>query len=198
MTPKTDAGKLLLIPYALLTIPVTVSFLSYTGSILVGLTEILMIFIHKRFKKHKPLKYKSIKETFYLFIFMLLIIFIAIAKVSKYSFFTSYLDALYFFVVTYTTIGFGDITDPADVEEFYGVELMLGLSVVSSLVDSFLGLTSKFELRCGTRQNFLCCTYNEDDINIDPGADVKEESEINENELSQENDVIDIREDRPA
>ena len=143
MTLKTDVGKLLLIPYALLTIPVTVSFLSYTGSILVGLTESLMIFIHKRFKKHKPLKYKSIKETFYLFLFMLLIIAIAIAKVAEYSFFTNYVDAFYFFIVTFTTIGYGDITEPADVEEFYGVELMLGLSVVSSLVDSFIGLTSK-------------------------------------------------------
>lgn len=196
VTPKTDAGKLLLIPYALLTIPIMASFLSYTGSILVGWTESLMVFIHRRFKKHQPLKYKSIKETFYLFILMLLIIFLAIINVSGYSFFSSYLDALYFFVVTFTTIGYGDITDPADTEEFYGVELMFGLSVVSSLVDAFLGLAAKFELRCGRRQNCLCCTYSEDEINVEPSADLNVESEMNEVQQYQEDKIVDIRKEK--
>ena len=162
VTPKTNTGKLVLIPYALIGIPMMLAYLSYIGSVLSDWTDQVMRCIHKIVKGNRPLKYKRLKHCFYLFIGMWLVIVCALLE-FVFSPTLSWLDGLYFYFVTFTTIGFGDIVEPASAIQFYLIKLFLGLSIASGVVDSLLDLRHWIGWGShGGTQKCLCCHYIEE------------------------------------
>ena len=48
VVPLSDAGKLILIPYSLIGIPLMYSFLSIAGSVLTNVNEIIIDFVEKK------------------------------------------------------------------------------------------------------------------------------------------------------
>ena len=144
------------------------SLLSYVGAVVSEWTEIVMYCVHKLIKGDKPLKYKTVKQCFYLFILLWLIIIAFITdllfeiKLSGSDYKISWLDGFYFSFVAYTTIGYGDISDPADAVNFYLYYLILGLAAVSGLSNSCIAAAERLKFRCG-RSKCCCCVYIEDD-----------------------------------
>ena len=170
VTPKTDTGKLLVIPYALVTMPLMLVLMAKVGAIASALTEKLISCINRFFKGSRPIKYKLVKETFFLFVILWLACFAFLLDIAweahalDYQLNTSWLDGLYFSFVTFTTIGFGDITQYADSISFYGFYLVIGLAVVSGLSNSLMALVKKLEFNHGPNSNCCCCfLYVEDE-----------------------------------
>eukprot|EP00112_Aurelia_sp_Birch-Aquarium-sp1_P013034 Seg275.11 transcript_id=Seg275.11/GoldUCD/mRNA.D3Y31 product="Potassium channel subfamily K member 5" protein_id=Seg275.11/GoldUCD/D3Y31 len=164
ITPKTDTGKMLVIVYALITIPMMLSLLGLFGSLISGYAEGLMKCIHKIVKGDRPLRYKYIKKTFYFFIFMVLYTYIPIPGfIYDVTILDSYLNAFYFFFVTFTTVGYGDIVAPAEDASFYATNLLFGLAAVSAVIDSILDLKNKLKFGCKRTNSCCCFHYIEDD-----------------------------------
>lgn len=171
ITPKTVAGKLLVIPYALVAIPITLSFLSYIGINVSQLFTWIMLTVHKCMKGSRPLRHKLIKRCIYLFILFwaaccfTLLDFMFEPKAFRSEGLQRWLDGLYFMFVTYSTIGFGDLTGPANNTQFFkSIWFFFGLAVVSGLFDSLVTLYSNMRLTW-TGGSSVCCCLNigEDD-----------------------------------
>ena len=170
VTPKTNLGKLLVIVYASISMPVALSYLANVGAVVSKFIEWIMLRVHTCVKGDKPLRYKNMKRWLYLFIIFWLV---CLVVVLNYVFVTNafmstgakrWLDGFYFMFVTFTTIGFGDVIGPSFDFSFYISWFFLGLASSSALVDSFMSLMdqTKFSLRA---ENAVCCclTCNEED-----------------------------------
>eukprot|EP00794_Sanderia_malayensis_P015766 gene15766-17357_t len=178
VTPKSDTGKLLVIPYALIGIPAMLSYMAYIGSIISAIVNKLMMWVHRKCKGNTPIKYKSVKRCFYLFVIMWICIICGAAFFASISIFNiSLIDAIYFYFVAFTTIGYGDITSPADSIDFYGLSLVVGLSVLSGLVDSVLTLSQKVKFRFKGLKTCHCCHYEEGDSDADEEVVAVEEGD---------------------
>ncbi len=168
---------MLVIPYALFGIPMVLAYLASIGSIVSKWTTSIMMRMHKLIKGNKPLKYKSLKHCLYMYIAMWVITVLAVLDfVFIPNMLKSWLDGLYFYFVTFTTIGFGDIVGPATDVSFYGVKLFFGLSIISGVVDSFLKLIEHVEIDVTCKS--CSCRYTEEDNQDD--ANVENEQAIND------------------
>ena len=177
ITPKSVTGKMLLIPYALLTIPMMLTYLAFIGSMVSKWAEEVMFLVHRCIKGDKPLRYKLLKRSLYLFLAFWIVSVIAMANygTAPTAFESTgamrWLDGFYFMLVTFTTIGFGDLTGPADDIGFFTWYFAVGLAVISGFMDSMVSLTDrvKFSLRGGKR--CFCIHYVADDDEIEPKDD---------------------------
>ena len=169
VTPKSSLGKLLTIPYALISIPVVLSHLAFVGSMVSKFIEWIMLRVHKCIKGNKPLRCKALKRCFYLYILLFLISFIMLnTYVHTPNMFESrgamrWLNGFYFIFVTYTTVGFGDINGPADDHKFYTNWFFIGLAVASGLFDSLVSLINEINFDIHADNAICCCiTCNEE------------------------------------
>ena len=170
VTPKSSLGRLLTIPYALLSMPVVLSYLALVGSLISKFVEWIMMHVHRCIKGDKPLRYKHVKRCIYLFILFWLFSLLAVnSYVYNPLMFQSsgamrWLDGLYFIFVTYTTVGFGDITGPAYDVSFYTNWFFPGLALASGLIDSIVSLIDSFNFSSRTDGVSCCCiTCNQED-----------------------------------
>ncbi len=108
-----------------------------------------------------------------------IIIIAVIGVVFKPDMLQSWLDGIYFYFVTFTTIGFGDIIGPSAELDFYGINLFFGLSIISGVVDSFLNLTEHIQIDVTCKG--LSCRYIEDDNEEE--IDAQEEPAIEDTAL---------------
>ena len=170
---------MLVIVYALITIPMMLSFLGFIGSIISGYAECLMKCIHKMLKGDRPLRYKYIKKTFYFFIFMILYTYIPIPGfVHDVTVVDSYLNAFYFFFVTFTTVGYGDIVAPAEDVSFYATNLGFGLAAVSAVIDSILELRNNLKFGCKRTNNCCYFHYMEDEEEQNDGEVAEPKTDV--------------------
>ena len=140
------------------------SFLGFIGSIISGYAEGLMNCVHKMLKGDTPIRYKYIKKIFYFFIFMIFYTYVPIpGLMGDVTILDSYLNAFYFFFVTFTTVGYGDIVAPAEQIGFYTNNLGFGLAAVSAVIDSILELRNKLNFGCKGTNNCCCFHYIEDE-----------------------------------
>ena len=170
VTPKTNLGKLLVIVFASISMPVVLSYLAQVGAMISKFIEWIMLRVHKCVKGNKPLRYKQIKRWFYLFIiFWMVCFFVVLNYVFVATAFMStgakrWLDGFYFMFVTFTTVGFGDVIGPSYDLNFYVSWFFIGLASSSALVDSLISLMDQtnFSLRA---ENAICycLTFNEED-----------------------------------
>lgn len=169
ITPKSDVGKLLVIPYALITIPLMLSYLALVGSIVSSWVECAMRLVHRCIKGDKPQRYAHLKRCTCLFIaFWILGAVILSSYISGSYYFSSqgalkWLDGFYFVFITFTTIGFGDITGPANDVGFFTWRFAVGLAIISGFIDTFMAASERLNFSFRRRTNFCCIHYKEDD-----------------------------------
>lgn len=184
ITPKSVAGKMLLIPYALITIPLMLSFLAYVGSLVSRWTEAAMQCVHKLVKGEKPLHYKPLKRCFYLFLaFWIVSLILLLDYVFKPEMFESqgsarWLDGFYFMFVTFTTIGFGDITGPANDVKFFMLTFVFGLVMISGFLDSFMSLSGRIEFSLTGNSGCCCLHYTDDEDGVLSSGDADVEQRV--------------------
>ncbi|XP_065068475.1 potassium channel subfamily K member 5-like [Rhopilema esculentum] len=169
VTPRTTTGKLLTIPYALVTIPAMLSFLAYVGSVVSSWVENLMLCVHRLIKGNKPLRYKLVKRVIYMYIVVWIAGLLFAADFIFNSLYfqassqESWINALYFAFVTFSTIGFGDISEPANDSKFYGLTLIVGLASFSGFADSILAASSRVKFGFKKNYTFYFFHYIEDE-----------------------------------
>ena len=112
ITPQTPAGQILCIFVSLLGIPITLLALKSIGELIAkGINEIVTKFEKKILKKSEP---KYVKPKSAVILSMLVVLLIAInsfaitARLTDWTF----IEGVYFWFVTFTTIGFGDYVLP--------------------------------------------------------------------------------------
>ena len=180
VTAKTAVGKLLVIPYALVTIPLMLSFLAFVGSLISKWADAALLLVHKCTKSKKPLRYKEVKRCFCLFITFWVVSmivmsgYIGIPNAFKSTGAMRWLDGMYFLFVTFSTIGFGDMSGPAQDPSFFMWNFAVGLAAMSGFTDSFISLISSIEFtsRHGTRHYCVRCDDgggSGDDVEDDNG-----------------------------
>ena len=171
---------MLVIPYALITMPLMLSLLAYVGALVSEWIEKLMHCVHRIVNGSKPLRYKLIIQ------FPLLLIILFVTMLSLYTDLAtefkldgikplSLLDGLYFTFVTFTTIGYGDMPEFANGVTFYSFHLIVGLSAVSGLSTILIALAEKFRCRTGS---ICCCVYVEDELANVTEPDVRNVAEV--------------------
>ena len=160
VTPKTKLGKMLVIPYALVTIPLMLTLLASFGTIASSWAEGIMLLVHRITRGNKPLRYRLIKRCFYLYIVVWIAsaFFYSVAASSPYV-----LDTFYFIQVTFSTIGFGDIEGPANKIDFYVYWLIFGLAAFSGFADSVLAAAPRVKFGVKRGNASFCFRYIEDE-----------------------------------
>ena len=139
-------------------------FLAYIGQLLSQLcVKIVEIFsCSRRHDGQYEIKYKEFKS--FAIMFLLLWLFILFEALQSAYFPQSqtgklrFLDGIYFYFVSFTTIGYGDITSPMD-ETMFEIRLYIGLSLMSGVVSSALEFYQKFSERRerAARKKKCCC-----------------------------------------
>jgi len=170
VTAKTSVGRLLVIPYALVTIPLMMWFLRFVGSLISKWAESTMLLVHRCIKGDKPMRHKLLKRCMYTFItFWILCVIVMGQNISAQTSFKStgamrWLDGFYFLLVTFSTVGFGDITGPAQNPVFFLWNFVAGLAAVSGFTDSFLSLIDRIEFTSKQHCPYCCIQYKADDV----------------------------------
>ena len=177
MTAKTSVGRLLLIPYALVTIPLMMWFLKFVGSLISKWAESTILLFHRCIKGDKPMRHKLLKRCMYTFLtFWVLCVIVMAENIAGPTSFKStgamrWLDGFYFLLVTFSTVGFGDITGPAQNPAFFMWNFVVGLAAASGFTDSFLSLIDRVEFASKQHCPYCCIQYKADDFDEHVGID---------------------------
>ena len=140
--PKTDKGKLFYIFFSILGIVLMMSLLRSCGKILMKANKKVYtvvrrgVFYNRKYASDELMSVVTIVVMFLLF--MLLVVWHdkSISEVRNWSL----VDTFYFWLVTFTTVGFGDVHFPLEVEIEHFYELLLyrvfGLSFLAAIIES--------------------------------------------------------------
>lgn len=144
MTPKTDTGRIVLIFYALIGIPLNLWTLKVMGDTITGLlTELVTKFEHTVLRRveERRVKLKVVAAMAILNVAVLLLGGVMYMVSEQWS----YIEGIYYCFIVYSTIGFGDLV-PSEGRELTSdqifmmfvraLNLMIGLSLLSSLLSS--------------------------------------------------------------
>ena len=142
VTPKTDKGRLFYIFFSVVGIALMMSLLKSCGCILTGLNKQVYHVIKRHvFRTHDVVSDELMSVllmTSFFFLFMLLVVWHdqKIAEVKG----ESRIDCFYFWIVTFTTVGFGDVILPLHVEMDHVYEMLFyrlfGLSFLAGIIES--------------------------------------------------------------
>ena len=136
---------MILLPFALFGIPLALQTYTIAGRLLLKMVKRFIHYIERRLFKVVTVTYLELK-TLLLTAFILLITMLLAGFYATLENFhgLSFIDGLYFWFVSLTTIGYGDITTPAEryfqnpyMIIFDDIFTVLGLGVVAATVDSF-------------------------------------------------------------
>ena len=147
MTPKTDAGRIVLIFYALIGIPLNLWTLKVMGDAITALLTSLVTKFEKkvlRMVEEKRVKLKVVAAMAVINIAVLLLGGVMYMVSEKWTF----IEGVYYCFIVYSTIGFGDLV-PNEGHHFSSsneifmmfvraMNLMIGLSLLSSLLSSII------------------------------------------------------------
>ena len=140
--PKTDGGKLFYILFSVIGIVLMMTLLRSCGKIIVATNRKFYTLIRRRLcgrKEYVSDQMTSVVSMCFMFlVFMLLVVWHdkSIGAVENWS----WTDTFYFWLVTFTTVGFGDLHFPLEVEISHFHELVLyrvfGLSFLAGIIES--------------------------------------------------------------
>eukprot|EP00111_Clytia_hemisphaerica_P003038 TCONS_00008633-protein len=141
VSPKTDNGRFFYMIFSLFGIPLVVSVLTACGGIIKAINKRFFKFLNRCCFKEKPVISESLMTT--ISIFILFIGYVAIgcllcAGLNNLTLF----ESIYFWIVTFSTVGFGDITTPLTVQVDWAIPLMayriFGLAMLAGVIDSLI------------------------------------------------------------
>ena len=147
MTPKTDAGRIILIFYALVGIPLNLWTLKVMGDVFTSLLTNLVSKFEKTVLRRQELKHIKLKVVAGMAALNITVLLLG-GLMYKVSENWSYIEGIYYCFIVYSTIGFGDLV-PNEGHEFSsqkevfmmfvrGFNLIIGLSLLSSLLSSII------------------------------------------------------------
>ena len=140
--PQTDEGKLFYIMFSLVGIVLMMTLLRSCGKIIMAINKSFYTFIRDRLFRGKEyisdpmISVLSLSIIF--LVFMVLVVWHDknIGEVENWS----WINTFYFWLVTFTTVGFGDVHFPLEVEIDHFYELVLyrvfGLSFLAGIIES--------------------------------------------------------------
>ena len=133
--PVTWEGKLFFIFYALIAIPMMLILLATCGDLLTSLNKKF----YKTITRPCPALNQRLSplslSTLTMIILMIGYVHIAVGTTMLENDW-SYIDALYFWMVTLTTVGFGDLNLPLEEQGIYFPYRVVGLALLAGVVDS--------------------------------------------------------------
>ena len=133
--PVTWEGKLFFIFYALFTISMVIVVLAKCGDILTSINNILCNALLKFFPKMKEKVSSEALNTVLMLLMNILYLHIGVGlKMTENGW--SYIDSIYFQVVTFTTVGFGDQLLPYKRQNELMPYRLVGLSLVAGFIDA--------------------------------------------------------------
>lgn len=108
ITPQTPAGQMLCIFISFIGIPMTLLALKSAGELIAKLVNIIVTLIDKKIRKRAEPKQVEIKSAVILFSIMVVSL-LVLTCLSKIYWDLTLVKGLYFWFITLTTVGFGDI-----------------------------------------------------------------------------------------
>ena len=137
ITPVTDGGKLFTIFFALFGIPIAILVLSTVGEEILNCQKYIIRKIETEWLKKQEVSYLEVKcllTSFTTIVFIILAVAIFSFKHQKDW---TFLDSLYCWFITFTTVGFGDFIPGHGVHDVsrilaYALYSMLGLCAMSN------------------------------------------------------------------
>ena len=140
--PVTDYGKIFVICFSIVGIALMMTLLKSCGEIITALNEWAYT-IMKRYVLYNKLllsdELMAVISNTVLYVFFMVLVVWHDAEIDEGINWSS-VDCLYFWIVTFTTVGFGDKNFPLDVEIDHLYELLFlrvfGLSFIAGIIDS--------------------------------------------------------------
>ena len=140
--PKTDEGKLFYIFFSIVGIVLMMTLLRSCGKILMVVNKKVytvirrIIFNNRKYASDELMSVVTISVMFLVFMVSVVLHDKSINEVKDWSM----VDTFYFWLVTFTTVGFGDMHFPLKVEVEHFTELLLyrlsGLSFLAAIIES--------------------------------------------------------------
>ena len=136
---------MILLPFAIFGIPLALQTYTLAGRLLLKMVRRFIHYIERRLFKVVIVNYLELKTLLLIaFVFLITLLLAGFYATLENFHGLSFIDGLYFWFVSLTTIGYGDITTPAEryfqnpyMIIFDDVFTVLGLGVVAATVDSF-------------------------------------------------------------
>ncbi|XP_020907394.1 potassium channel subfamily K member 3-like isoform X2 [Exaiptasia diaphana] len=171
ITPKTALGQGLTIPYCLVGLPLTMLALKTSGEvILLALRSAMCNFEKKVLGRQNPRI--GFVKLFWTIIICQALIICMFALLETYIDGWTFLEGVYCWFITFTTIGFGDYVPfskflkRANYDEwliqlvgwFVTFPYIVGLVLVASLLNLLVESSENIKMRCATLRNCCVCT----------------------------------------
>jgi len=151
-TPVTSLGKGLCVVYAFFGIPITILLLRFIGQQMLRGERSLITAIEKHCLGRNGAPSRLNEKCFLFgFVYLLLLLLIGAAiqmKVEGWS----YGDSLYFYVVTFTTVGFGDLL-PQEAKYITVPFILLGLTAISNILHAAAAVALIKRVTAGSQVN---------------------------------------------
>lgn len=160
MSPKTSIGKVVLIPYCLIGLPLTMLALKTSGELIALCIKTTAVNFEKKVLKRQNPEKKLIK-CFVIISSILAVLVCGVAGLEVVFENWAFLDGVYCWFVTFTTIGFGDFVPFAQYREkhqnsdqwrvyvagiLFTIPFIIGLCLVSSLLNVLLQGSEKIKI----------------------------------------------------
>lgn len=140
--PKTDEGKLFYITFSVIGIVLTMTLLRSCGKIIMAINKRFYMLIRRRIcggRGYISDQLTSVISMCFIFLFFMVLVVVHDKNINELANW-SWVDTFYFWLVTFTTVGFGDVHFPLEVEIDHFYELVLyrvfGLSFLAGIIES--------------------------------------------------------------
>ena len=124
-TPKTIAGKIVTILYAILGIPICLMAVAAAGDLIKHIIEKLLVFIELKCLKRDHVE-KIHRKVLFAEIFSFVVELLLRAEVTHKLYGWTYMDAVYSWFITFSTIGFGDLVPHLTQDKGFSTSNVIG------------------------------------------------------------------------
>ena len=150
--PATSLGKGLCVVYAFFGIPITILLLRFIGQQMLRGERSLITAIEKRCLGRNGTPSRLNEKCFLFgFLYLLALLLIGAAAQMKAESW-SYGDSFYFYVVTFTTVGFGDLL-PVKAKYITVPFILLGLIAISNILHAAAAVALIKRVTAGSQEN---------------------------------------------
>ncbi|XP_001634356.2 potassium channel subfamily K member 9 [Nematostella vectensis] len=147
--PKTQAGRILCIFYTIIGIPIFLIFLKSLGEVLNRTITKAVSWLEKKILKRDELKNPELKVLIGFSVALLITVLVTASDLKEQD--LTYADKVYAVIITFTTVGFGDIMLTSD------VQIIIGLSLLSTVLDGIGCYMEKLDEVRRNRGKNVCC-----------------------------------------
>lgn len=152
LTPVTALGKILCVVYAFFGIPITILLLRFIGQQMLRGERSLITAIERRCLGRNGAPSRLNEKCFLFgFVYLLLLLLIGAAAQMKAEDW-SYGNSLYFYVITFTTIGYGDLY-PQEAKYITVPFILLGLTAISNILHAAAAMALIRRVTAGSQEN---------------------------------------------